>query len=107
MTSTGEILITGSIDLPRSLGSTGQHPNHFDSTEMDHLLDQLDEGGPTSSVAPVSASRAVSTHTSTRGVMTPPKNHSVSLPTVLAITAGVLLVGVVALFAAGYLFQIF
>jgi hypothetical protein len=39
--------------------------------------------------------------------MTPPKNHSVSLPTVLAITAGALLVGVVALFAAGYLFQIF
>jgi hypothetical protein len=107
MTSTGEILITGSIDLPRSLGSTGQHPNHFDSTEMDHLLDPLDEAGPTSSVAPVSASRAVSTHTSTRGVMTPPKNHSVSLPTVLAITAGALLVGVVALFAAGYLFQIF
>ncbi|MCU1407926.1 MAG: hypothetical protein JWM23_6 [Microbacteriaceae bacterium] len=107
LTSTGEILITGSIDLPRSLGSTGQHPNHFDSSEMDHLEDQLDEAGPTTSVAPVSASRAVSTHTSTRGVMTPPKKRAASLPVILAVTAGVLLVGVLALFAAAYLFQIF
>jgi hypothetical protein len=107
LTSTGEILITGSIDLPRSLGSTGAHPSHFDSAEMDHMLDQLDEGGPATSVAPVSASRAVSTHTSTRGVMTPPKKHVASLPVILAVTAGVLLVGVLALFAAGYLFQIF
>ncbi|MGO4691104.1 hypothetical protein [Glaciibacter sp. 2TAF33] len=107
MTSTGEILITGSIDLPRSLGSTGQHPSHFDSSEMDHLLDPLDETGPTAGVAPVSASRAVSTHTSTRGVMTPPTKRVASLPVILAVTAGVLLVGVLALFAAGYLFQIF
>jgi hypothetical protein len=107
LTSTGEILITGSIDLPRSLGSTGQHPNHFDSSEMDHMEDQLDEAGPATSVAPVSASRAVSTHTSTRGVMTPPKKRAASLPVILAVTAGVLLVGVLALFAAAYLFQIF
>lgn len=107
LTSTGEILITGSIDLPRSLGATGQHPNHFDSSEMDHMLDQLDEGAATSSVAPVSASRAVSTHTSTRGVMTPPKKSGVSLPSVLAITAAVLAAGVVALFIVGYIFKIF
>ncbi|WP_022885224.1 hypothetical protein [Glaciibacter superstes] len=107
LTSTGEILITGSIDLPRSLGATGQHPNHFDSSEMDHMLDQLDEGTATSSVAPVSASRAVSTHTSTRGVMTPPKKSGVSLPSVLAITAAVLAAGVVALFIVGYMLKIF
>lgn len=107
MSMTGEVLITGSIDLPRGLGSTGAPPDRFDTAEVDRLLDQADESPTTSNVAPVSASRAVSTHTSTRGVMTPPKKHVVSLPMVLAITAGVLLVGVVTLFAAGYLFHIF
>lgn len=107
LTSTGEVLITGSIDLPRSLGSTGQHPNTFDSSEMDHLLDQLDDGAPTSSVAPVSASKAVSSHSSTRGVMTPPKKQAISVPTVLSITGAVLGIGVLALFLGGTVFNIF
>ncbi|MGO4782487.1 hypothetical protein [Cryobacterium sp. W22_MBD10_FK3] len=107
ITSTGEIMITGSIDLPRSLGATGQHPNLFDSSEMDRMLDQLDEGGHHNDVAPVSASRAVSTHTSTRGVMTPPRKRGASLPTVLAITAAVLAIGVLALFVVGYAFNIY
>ncbi|TFB97794.1 hypothetical protein E3O42_15685 [Cryobacterium adonitolivorans] len=107
ITSTGEIMITGSIDLPRSLGATGQHPNLFDSSEMDRMLDQLDEGGHHNDVAPVSASRAVSTHTSTRGVMTPPRKRGASLPTVLAITAAVLAIGVLSLFVLGYAFNIY
>lgn len=107
LTSTGEVLITGSIDLPRSLGSTGQHPNTFDSSEMDHLLDQLDETAPTSSVAPVSASKAVSSHASTRGVMTPPKKSAISVPTVLSVTGAVLGVGVLALILGGPVFNIF
>jgi hypothetical protein len=107
LTSTGEILVTGSFDLPRSLGATGQHPNHFDSSDMDHMIDQLDEGAPNSSVAPVSASRAVSTHTSTRGVMTPPQKRGVSLSTVLPVAAAVLGVCVVALFVLGAVFKIF
>ena len=100
-------MITGSIDLPRSLGATGQHPNLFDSSEMDRMLDQLDEGGHHNDVAPVSASRAVSTHTSTRGVMTPPRKRGASLPTVLAITAAVLAIGVLSLFVVGYAFNIY
>ena len=107
ITSTGEIMITGSIDLPRSLGATGQHPNLFDSSEMDRMLDQLDEGGHHNDVAPVSASRAVSTHTSTRGVMTPPRKRGASLPAVLAITAAVLAIGVLSLFVVGYAFNIY
>ena len=107
ITSTGEIMITGSIDLPRSLGATGQLPNLFDSSEMDKMLDQLDEGGHHNDVAPVSASRAVSTHTSTRGVMTPPRKRGASLPTVLAITAAVLAIGVLSLFVIGYAFNIY
>ena len=107
ITSTGEIMITGSIDLPRSLGATGQHPNLFDSSEMDRMLDQLDEAGHHNDVAPVSASRAVSTHTSTRGVMTPPRKRGASLPTVLAITAALLAIGVLSLFVVGYAFNIY
>ncbi|TFD19762.1 hypothetical protein [Cryobacterium sp. TMT2-23] len=106
-TSTGEIMVTGSIDLPRSLGSTGQHPNVYDSSDMDQLLDQLDDGGHHNDVAPVSASRAVSTHASTRGVMAPPSKPGLTLPIVLTITAGVLAFGVLALLVAGYVFRIF
>lgn len=106
-TSTGEILITGSIDLPRSLGSTGAHPDRFDSSDVDHMLDQIDESGAGSDVAPVSASRAVSSHTSTRGVMTPPKKEIAWLPTVLAITAAALALGVIALFVGAFVFRIF
>ncbi|GAB3130514.1 hypothetical protein [Glaciibacter psychrotolerans] len=107
LTSTGEILVTGSIDLPRSLGSTGAHPDRFDSSDGDHLLDQIDEPGATTDVAPVSASRAVSSHASTRGVMTPPKKDAAWLPTVLAITAAALALGVIALFVGAFIFNIF
>ncbi|HSP53090.1 MAG TPA: hypothetical protein VLO00_09370 [Cryobacterium sp.] len=107
LASTGEIMVTGSIDLPRSLGSTGALPNVFDSSDMDQMLDQLDEGGHHSGVAPVSASRAVSTHASTRGVMAPPAKRGLTVPAVLTVTAGVLAFGVLALIVAGYVFKIF
>ncbi|TFD31468.1 hypothetical protein [Cryobacterium cryoconiti] len=107
LSSTGEIMVTGSIDLPRSLGSTGALPHLFDSSDMDQMLEQLDEGGHHSDVAPVSASRAVSTHASTRGVMAPPVKRGVTVPAVLTVTAGVLAFGVAALFVAGYVLNIF
>jgi len=104
--NTGEILITGSFDLPRSLGETGQHPNHFDSSDVDQILDQDDEFAQGDN-APVSASRAVSTHASTRGVMTPPKKHGLTLPVVLVVSTAALAVSVSALLFAGHMFQIF
>ena len=103
----GEIMITGSIDLPRSLGSTGAHPNLFDSSEMDHMMDQLDADQLGGDSTPVSASRAVSTHASTRDMLTPPKKQHASLPIVLVITTAALAVGVLALFVTGYLLGIF
>lgn len=107
LTSTGEILITGSYDLPRSLGSTGHHPGNFDSSDLDQSDDHDDAGGYNSTVAPVSASRAVSTHASNRGLVAPPQKSGNSLPTVLAVTAAVLAAGVLALFVLGYVFNIF
>jgi hypothetical protein len=108
LTSTGEILVTGSIDLPRSLGSTGQRSDRFDSSDIDRLFEQPEAGEQTeSTVAPIRASRAVSTHTSTRDVITPRRGYGNKLPTVLAITAAVLALGVIGLLVAGYIFKVF
>jgi hypothetical protein len=107
ISNTGEIMITGSFDLPRSLGSTGAHPNLFDSSEMDHMIDPLDADQPGGDSAPVSASRAVSTHVSTRGMLTPPKMQRASRPMILVITTAILAVSVLALFVTGYLLGIF
>ena len=104
--STGDVLVTGSIDLPRSVGSTGAHPRRYDSADIDRLLDEPDEPIATSELAPVRASRAVSSHTSTRGVMAPPKARGNRLPIVLAITAGVLALAVIGLIVAGYVFRV-
>jgi hypothetical protein len=107
LTSTGEILVTGSIDLPRGVGSTGLDPEHLDSSDIDNLLDGEENEFNTSEVAPVRASRAISTHTSTRGVIAPPKKRGNALPTVLMITAGVLAVGVIGLLVAAYWLKVF
>ena len=107
LTSTGEILVTGSIDLPRGMGSTGQHPDRYDSSDMDRMFEQDENEFNTSDVAPIRASRAVSTHTSTRGVITPPKKRGGRLPVVLSITAAVLAIGVVGLLVAGYILKVF
>jgi hypothetical protein len=107
LTSTGEILVTGSIDLPRGLGSTGAHPDRLDSSDLDRLLDGEENEFNTSEVAPIRASRAVSTHTSTRGVITPPKKRGGRLPLILMITAGVLAVGVIGLLVAAYVLNVF
>ncbi len=106
LTSTGEILVTGSIDLPRTLGATGAH-DRIDSSDIDRLLDGEENEFNTSEAAPVRASRAVSTHTSTRGVIAPPKKRGNTLPVVLMVTAGVLAVGVIGLLIAAYVLNVF
>lgn len=107
LTSTGEILVTGSIDLPRGLGATGAHPDRIDSSDLDRLLDSDENEFNTSEVAPIRASRAISTHTSTRGVITPPKKRGGRLPIILMITAGVLAIGVIGLLVAAYVLNVF
>lgn len=107
LTSTGEVIVTGSIDLPRSLGSTGQDPDHFDSSDIDRLFEESDAAPTGSSVAPVRASNAVATHTSTRGMIAPPRARGNRLPVVLAVTAAFLALGVAALLVAGFVFHAF
>jgi hypothetical protein len=108
LTATGELLVTGSIDLPRSLGATGQHPQAgFDSADIDHMFEQAASENASTDATPIRAANAVSTHTSSRNVITPPKNRGTRLPTILAITAAVLALGVVGLLVAGYVFKVF
>ncbi|KZX21874.1 hypothetical protein [Rathayibacter tanaceti] len=106
-TDTGEILVTGSFDLPRSLGSTGQHPNLYDSPDVDRYVDRIDREQPAADSEPVRASSAVSTHAAGTSMIAPQKRAGISVPVVLAITAAVLLVASIALFVGGFVLNIF
>lgn len=105
LTSTGEILVTGSIALPRSLGSTGAHPHRVDHADDED--DPLDSQVAAPDSAPVRAIRAVSTTTSTRAVIETKRPQGNRLLTGVIIAASVLCVGLVGLlvfaFATGKL----
>ncbi|MGI9825166.1 hypothetical protein [Agromyces sp. Marseille-Q5079] len=101
----GEIIVTGSIDLPRSYGATGVHPSQIDSSDVDRLFDQVEDGA--SAGAPVSATRAISTQSAAKAVMAPPSKEGMNMPLVLAVTAGVLALGVVATLVVGALTGLF
>jgi hypothetical protein len=104
---TGEVIITGSIDLPSSMGTKGAPAAGIEAHDLDALLDVGESEQSGDDVAPVSASRAVSTGASNNALVTPPKRGRVNLPVVLAITAGVLAIGVVGLLLAAFVFRIF
>lgn len=97
LTGGGEIMLTGSIDLPASLAARGTTDRH----DQDGL-DALFEGGehelvPTDS-QPVRAVRAVSTHATGQGVTHTQKPKGNRVLTVLLIAAsGMALVGLVLL----------
>lgn len=91
---TGELFITGSIALPKSLGETGGHAPTLDAGDADHF-DELGFGGdPTTSnpIMPVSATRAVSAVTSTGGVVKQETKEKRKLPVVLISLGGGLVV---------------
>jgi hypothetical protein len=87
LNATGEVILTGSIDLPASLSSTGSH-RPIDGAEVDRLLEQHDEQ-PETDASPVRASRAVSSHTSTRQVvLAAAKPKESRTPVILGVTVG-------------------
>ena len=95
LNSTGEVLLTGSIDLPRSLSSTGSDGRHYDDPRVDHMFDTQDAEFTGTDSSPVRATRAVSTHTSARGVIHANKAHGNRLIIVVFVATAVLAVGVV------------
>ena len=105
LNATGEIIITGSIDLPRSLAATGSQAK-IDTSDIDRLMEQGDAEQAETDAQPVRASRAISTHTSTRSVvLSAAQPTSSRLPLILGIGGGavgvVVVVGVVVGFATG------
>ena len=105
--STGEIMVTGTIDLPMSVGATGRDSRHYDDPEVDHLFDAFDNEVATTDSAPVRAITAVSSHTATRGGIESTRKQGNRMLTVLIVTACVMAVGVVGLLVAGFVFDIF
>jgi hypothetical protein len=95
LNSTGEILVTGSINLPRSLGSTGAHPDRVDNSDYED--DPLDSQVSAPDSAPVRAVRAVSTNTSTRGVIETKRPQGNRMLTAVIIVGSTLCVGLVGL----------
>ncbi|MFH8249987.1 hypothetical protein ACH3VR_06440 [Microbacterium sp. B2969] len=105
--ATGEVLITGTFNLPEGLGSTGHAPGTADGKEVDAVL--VDGELPAhSSPTPIAASAAVSTTKTPGEIIKPPTPEKGGrLMLTLAITAGALalaLVGVlIVAFATGVL----
>ncbi|MDZ8201870.1 hypothetical protein RZO50_10090 [Microbacterium sp. SSW1-59] len=103
--STGEVILTGSYELPEGYGSTGHARGTADGKEVDAVL--VDGELPAhSSPTPIAASAAISTHKAPGDVIRPPAPEKGGrLMLTLAITAGVLalaLVGVLIIaFATG------
>lgn len=110
LNATGEILLTGSIDLPRGLGATGQVHGRFDGNDIDHALDQRDrDARPDSGVEPVAATRAISTHAvSVSPTIVPPKKTSHKVGAIVgSVAAGVAALGVAGVLVAGIVFHAF
>lgn len=86
--STGEVLITGSYELPRGMGSRGHAHGTTDGKDIDAVL--IDgELPPASSPTPIAASSAVSTIKPAGEVIRPPApDKGNRLMLTLAITAG-------------------
>lgn len=99
--STGEILVTGSYDLPQGMGSQGHALGTTDGKDVDAVL--IDgELPPASSPTPIAASSAVSTIKPAGEVIRPPAPEKGNrLMITLAIVAGglALAVGVVVIIA--------
>ncbi|MEO7373922.1 MAG: hypothetical protein ABIW36_08455 [Terrimesophilobacter sp.] len=107
ISNTGEILITGSVELPSSLGSTGSYPTHFDRSDVDAIIAADDREDSAAGSAPVRAIRAVSTNNDSPALLAESRATESRTPFVLAIIAGATLVVAVGLVIAGFIFNVF
>ena len=90
------------FDLPRSLGATGSQAR-IDNSDIDRLLEQGDAESAETDAAPVRASRAISTHTSTRSVVLAASQPASSkVPLILGIGGGILGAGIIGVVIAGF-----
>lgn len=94
----GEHIVTGSISLSEVFTATGAHPAQLDESDLDHLLDPGDHQVASTDSQPVRAIKAVSTHTSSGGIIQNVKPKGTKGLTALIIAATSMAVVVGALF---------
>ena len=104
--ATGDLYVTGSLKLPKSLGETGGHAALHDSVEVDPISGMPDDDphvtAEQTGLAPVAARHAVSAQvTSSIPVVAKPVKERNKLPLVLSLTGGGLLVVVAGIGVVG------
>jgi len=105
--STGEVLLTGSIDLPQSLSAGNGDPRRYDDANVDLMFETQDAELTGTDSSPVRAISAVSTHTSSRGVIHANKPHGNRMIVVVFVATAVLAVGVVGMLVASLFMNLF
>ncbi|WP_239453397.1 MULTISPECIES: hypothetical protein [Microbacterium] len=107
VTATGEVIVTGTFNLPEGLGSTGHAKGTADGKEIDATL--VDGELPShSSPTPIAASSAVSTAKAPGDVIKPPApEKGGKLMMSLAITAGVLALALVGVLILAFVTGVF
>ncbi len=95
---TGEIIITGMIDVPKSISSTGSMSAVHESPDIDDLFEAGEREVPSTESTPVSAINAVSGHTATRAVMGGRKPRGNTVTTALVASTVVMAVAAVTVF---------
>lgn len=106
LTGTGEIILTGSINLPHSLSSTGASAR-FDHGGIDTHFDAGDAEVISTDSAPVSAIKAVSTHNSGFAVTHTQKPKGTRALTILLIAASSMAVIVAGLLITAFALNVF
>jgi hypothetical protein len=106
VSGTGDIFITGSLNLPKRLAQTGAPIDAIDSPDVDRLYEHAQEDHAPG-VKPVSANRAISGAGSGKAMLGGRRLSANILPTVLAIIAGAMAVGVVALLVGSWVLKLF
>lgn len=103
LNSSGEAMLTGSIDLPNTLSASGVS-DRFDHADIDSLLDLNDSDMVSTDSAPVRAVKAVSTF-SNQSVTQTQKPKGTRALTVLLISASSMAVVVAGLLVAAFAFN--
>lgn len=99
VTGTGEIIVTGMIEVPSIVTSTGTVPSVHDSADVDDYVEPGDVELTSTGAAPVSALRAVSGHTGTGNIVHgKPQRNGNTLTTVLVAATVVMAVVAIGLF---------
>jgi len=105
MNGSGNVFITGTHRLHDSIGSTGARKEHIDSADIDRLYEAAHDE-PASGVSPVRATSAVSGGMTGRSPLSR-RSHSAALPTVLAVVAGLMAVGVIVMLVGSWVLRLF